>query len=245
MSKGSPEYVRVYQSVVDDPKFIGIFDDDHHFATWVRLLMAADALWPASCPLPASARKASVKALVAAEIVDVFGSRFRVRGLDAERERRQSKARASAGSRWSGGSASGVRPDSERNANALRPDSVRNAASRAGASALGSSEGNIYVEDRARDDEPEWAVLSWLASVGASVQPTGNGYHVEIVKLVERQGAVKVLAAMQARHAAGDKSARQLIYGTANDLEPISRPSVTKPKGLGPTAEEADRAFQR
>lgn len=241
----SPEYVRVYQSVVDDQKFIGIYDDDHHFATWVRLLMAADALWPASCPLPASARKASVKALVAAEIVDVFGSRFRVRGLDAERERRQSMARASANERWSRGNASGVRPESERNANAMQAESERNAAYRGRASALGSSKGNRSVEDPARDDEPEWPVLSWLASVGATVQPSGNGYHVEVVKLVERQGAATVLAAMQARHAAGDKSARQIIYGAANDLEPISRPSGTKPKGLGPTIEEVENAFQR
>lgn len=97
----------------------------------------------------------------------------------------------------------------------------------------------------ARDDEPEWPVLSWLASVGATVQPNGNGYHRELVQLVGRQGAVKVLAAMKAQHSAGARSARQLIYGAANDLEPIARQSSSKPsKGLGPTAEEAERAFR-
>lgn len=104
---------------------------------------------------------------------------------------------------------------------------------------------DVAPSDRtARDDEPEWPVLSWLASVGATVQPTGNGYHVEVVKLVERQGAVKVLAAMRARHAAGDRSSRQLIYGAANDLEPIARPSKSTSKGIGPSAEEAERAFR-
>jgi hypothetical protein len=99
----TPEYVRVYQSVIDDPKFDGIYDDDRHFAAWVRLLMAADATWPASCQLPASARKSSVKALVEAGIVDLRpGNRFRIRGLDAERERRAEAGRV-------GGKVSGSR----------------------------------------------------------------------------------------------------------------------------------------
>jgi hypothetical protein len=91
----TPEYVRVYQSVVDDPKFVTIYDDDHHFATWVRLLMAADATWPASCPIPVGTRKASLNALVEAGIVDLgTGHRFRIRGLDAERGRRSEAGRA-------------------------------------------------------------------------------------------------------------------------------------------------------
>jgi hypothetical protein len=90
----TPEYVRVYQSVVDDPKFVNVYDDDHHFATWVRLLMAADAIWPASCPIPAGTRKASLKVLAEAGIIDIgTGYRFRVRGLDAERERRSEAGR--------------------------------------------------------------------------------------------------------------------------------------------------------
>lgn len=96
----TPEYVRVYQSVVDDEKFVTIYDDDHHFATWVRLLMAADAMWPASCPIPANARKASLRALCEAGIVDVQGSRFRIRGLDKEREQRSESARNAAALRW-------------------------------------------------------------------------------------------------------------------------------------------------
>lgn len=95
----------------------------------------------------------------------------------------------------------------------------------------------------ARDDEPEWPVLSWLATVNATIQPNGNGYHRELVQLVDRRGAVAVVAAMKVRYAAGDRSARQLLYGAANDLEPISRPAPSKAKGLGPAKEEAERAF--
>lgn len=117
-------YVRVYQSVVDDPKFVGIFDDDHHLATWLRLLMAADAIWPLSCPLPASARRASVRALVEAGIIDVEGPRYRVHGLDAERQRRSSQGRAAASKRWSSTNAPALLEQSVSNARASSSVSV-------------------------------------------------------------------------------------------------------------------------
>lgn len=89
-------YCRVYYTIKDDPKFEGIREDDHHLAAWLRLLMAADAIWPASPDLPASARKASVKALVDAGIVDILpGGRYRIHGLDAERGTRRDNARTS------------------------------------------------------------------------------------------------------------------------------------------------------
>jgi hypothetical protein len=82
-------YSRVYWSVVDDPKFEAVYADNNHLATWLRLLIAADAIWPASASLPVTARKASVTALVDAELVDILtGGRYRIRGLDAERTRR-------------------------------------------------------------------------------------------------------------------------------------------------------------
>ena len=87
-------YSRVYWAISDDPKFASVYDDNDHLATWLRLLMMADALWPASAQIPANARKASVKALADAELIDfVAGGRFRVHGLDAERGRRREAAR--------------------------------------------------------------------------------------------------------------------------------------------------------
>jgi len=100
--------------------------------------------------------------------------------------------------------------------------------------------------ETAPDDEPEWSVLSYLASVKAVIQPNGNGYHRELIALVERQGPVKVIAAMKARYAAGDRSPRQLLYGASNDLEPITRPAPVKEKGGHQASkEEAERAFSR
>jgi hypothetical protein len=95
-------YARIYHTVVDDSRFEGIFDDDHHFATWVRLLLVAEAAWPASATIPRSTRTASIKALVSAGIIELCSSdRFRMHGLDPERQQRSEHARFAAGARWS------------------------------------------------------------------------------------------------------------------------------------------------
>lgn len=92
MSERAP-YSRVYWSVVDDPKFVAIYDDDRHLATWLRLLIVADQAHPASAPLPYGCRKASIAALVESGLVDLgTGNRYRIHGLDAERERRRTAA---------------------------------------------------------------------------------------------------------------------------------------------------------
>lgn len=91
-------YARLYLDLVDDEKFAGIYEDDHHFAAWCRLLMIAEGAWPASAHLPSSrlARPASVKTLADAQLVDArSGDRYRIHGLDKERGERADKARTS------------------------------------------------------------------------------------------------------------------------------------------------------
>lgn len=93
MSERAP-YSRIYWSVMDDEKFVDVYRDDAAFALWVRLLMTADALWPAAAPLPRVAKTKALGMLVNAGIVDiVLGDRYRIHGLDAERNRRADVAR--------------------------------------------------------------------------------------------------------------------------------------------------------
>lgn len=92
MSERAP-YSRIYWAVVDDPKFADVVDDDRAWALWTRLLMAADQSWPASPMLPLSTHRRSLDKLVAGGIVDLqAGGRYRIHGLDAERERRKQAA---------------------------------------------------------------------------------------------------------------------------------------------------------
>lgn len=101
MTKPTDPYSRVYWKVRSDERFAGIYTDDHHFATWVRLLIAAEAAWPEPADVPATARRASLRALEAAAIIVLLdGGLFRLHGLDAERMRRQDHATAAAAARW-------------------------------------------------------------------------------------------------------------------------------------------------
>lgn len=85
MSERAP-YSRVYWSVIDDEKFREVYDDDRALACWLRLLIAADAIWPAPASIPATARKAPVAVLVRVGLVDLQpGGRYRIHGLDSER----------------------------------------------------------------------------------------------------------------------------------------------------------------
>jgi len=119
MAERAP-YSRVYWGIVDDPKFSTIYDDDHHLAAWLRMLVVADQSYPTSAQVPANIRRASVKALSEAHLITVTGRRFRIVGLDAERERRSESARNAAAWRWqSERSAPASDPHSDRNANGL------------------------------------------------------------------------------------------------------------------------------
>lgn len=87
-------YSRVYWSIIDDPKFESIYDSNDHLATWLRLLLIADQAWPAPAHLPRRASSASISALVKAGLLDIVGGgeRYKVHGLEAERQRRRSDA---------------------------------------------------------------------------------------------------------------------------------------------------------
>ncbi len=97
----SDPYSRHYWRLVDDPKFADIYGDDHHYATWSRLLMLADQAWPATAHVPITARKASVTKLAEVGLIDILpGGRFRMRGTDRERRKRSERASNAARVRW-------------------------------------------------------------------------------------------------------------------------------------------------
>ena len=101
-------YTRVYWSIVDDPAFERVFDNPHALGVWLRMLLIADAMWPATAPMPP--RNPSVRLLIASSLViERPRNRYTIRGLDAERERRSGKARDAAAMRW----------QSERNADGM------------------------------------------------------------------------------------------------------------------------------
>ena len=88
MSNRAP-YSRVYWSIIDDERFADVYDSDALLGLWLRLLLIADQAWPASALLPSGLRRKNVQILRKAGLLEAEGGRkFRVHGLDAERERR-------------------------------------------------------------------------------------------------------------------------------------------------------------
>lgn len=86
-------YSRVYWSIIDDPRFATVFDQDRALATWLRLLLGADAIWPSSAHIPTGTNPKALAILIDAGLVEVgTGRRYRIHGLDAERNRRKDAA---------------------------------------------------------------------------------------------------------------------------------------------------------
>lgn len=124
MTAQQDPYVRVYYRIIDDPKFDGVYDNDAALAAWLRLLLAADAMYPAPATIPRGVKPSALDRLVKAELVDLLpGDRYRLHGLKSERERRQDQARRAARKRWddAGGNADAMPEQSGSNATASAP----------------------------------------------------------------------------------------------------------------------------
>jgi len=119
MSEGP--YSRIYWSIVDHPRFEKVYNDDYALALWVRLLVLADSMWPASAPIPALPRSRGTPNRALTVLIEcglVVPSedrrRYTIRGMNAERERRSQLGRNAALARYAPRNA-------ERNANGNAP----------------------------------------------------------------------------------------------------------------------------
>lgn len=94
------KYVRVYYNdlIRDYPE---IWADNDRLATWLRLLATADPMWPTPPELPRSVKPRVFGQLVDSSLVTTAGEgRYRMKGLDAEREMRSQNGRNAAAKRW-------------------------------------------------------------------------------------------------------------------------------------------------
>jgi hypothetical protein len=114
----------------------------------------------------------------------------------------------------------------------------------------------IAILERRRDEpdfgieDPEHAVLTWLARAGAYVQPNGGPLHRAVMVLVKGHPGSIVIATMAILRS-GDPPAqtpRQFVYGADNVLNPIPRRSSkngTSKAGHTRSVEEIEAAFNR
>lgn len=101
MTAAKDPYVRVFYRIIDDPKFATVYDDDTRLATWLRLLLTADATYPAPAPLPHGINRKALEELVRVGLVDIgTGHRYRMHGMTAVREAAAEQGRKLAAMRY-------------------------------------------------------------------------------------------------------------------------------------------------
>ena len=201
-------YVRVYYRIIDDPKFVGIYGDDRHLSTWLRLLLMADAVWPASVPIPRSVKRVSLSALVRAGLVEYAGNdHYRIHGLDAERNMRSHSGRNAAAVRW----------QSERTADPMLARAPSPSPSPSPRQARARTREDLPVEDGDGYDR----VVQWMAGHGAWAD--SPKLQTDLARLVDRHGADRVLRTMGTLWEEGNTEAAQLIYGARNTIHPLPR----------------------
>lgn len=223
MTERRDAYVRVYYSIRADERFVGIYGDDHHLATWLRLLLDADAVWPAPASMPRRARAGSVAALVAAGLVELLPEHhFRIHGLDRERNRRASSGKAGASARWSDRNANALPTHSER-----IPERTADAMPRRAETSKDETEQTARMADAGWDDA-EHEALAWLSKHGCDVRP-GNGYHVKLVTAVEHHGVNAVVGMFDRLASAGTKTGdiKGFLFGAIDALDAQSRPNLS------------------
>lgn len=215
-------YSRIYHSIVDDPKFATIYDDDRRLATWLRLLIVAEQAHPASANIPTGTHRASVVALANVGLLDLgTGSRFRIHGLDAERSRRSEAARV-------GGLASGRSRSAEHSLN----ERSQSAGTKSNLDEQSKAETRQDEQSIARAGLPNLDPVSLNAlerRTGHVASQAGERQLSEYDRLVGDHGLAPVLAAFDAVSGGNRMSARQLVWGAVKVLEPFVEPVRADP----------------
>ena len=227
MTKPLDPYSRVYWRIAEDPRFAAIYPDERHLGTWLRLLVLADAMYPTAAPVPATARKASVKALVDCGLIELIpGGLYRVHGLASERERR---------------SRAGAEPDPDRNPQGTAKEPHRTAAepartlARAGVAETRQDEQrqDEHEQAAARDGLPNLdkdAIRGLEDRTGRPWSLAGDKQLGEYDRLIADHGLVTVLGAFDAISDGKTLTARQLVWPAMKLLEPMPTPARVAPQ---------------
>lgn len=162
-------YARIYWTVMDDPKFDGIREDARLFGSWSLCLVMADMAWPASAYVPPTVPRSAFRRLADCGLLDELpGHRFRVHGMDKERERRSQSASHAASTRWRNAprNADGNAP---RNAESMPSQAEQIREEQSTPATRAPDPGDVYWTLTGR--YPTDKVLGWVDDLSASYGP--------------------------------------------------------------------------
>lgn len=88
-----------YDDMIRD--YEGVWNNNDQLATWVRMLAAADPVWPTPPELPRSVKPSVLARLKESSLIETLPAhRYRIKGFDLEREARSNAGRNAAAVRW-------------------------------------------------------------------------------------------------------------------------------------------------
>lgn len=162
-------YVKIYQSIVDDPMFERVYTNDHAFAVWVRMLMLADVIYPIRPPMPS--RNPTVRLLIEVGlVVERPLNTYSVRGLEAERERQSEQGRRAANMRWHSGRTARAMPpepktEPERDISGSQPEKDISGSQQAGRGPAPATNGKpsaIWTCAKLTKRDPSNNIVQWV-----------------------------------------------------------------------------------
>lgn len=220
-----------------------VWDNDRLLATWLRLFALADKLWPSPAEMPRGVSTAAVKHLTDVGLIEQLPMhRYRVRGLDARRQRTAEAARNAADKRWGNADS-----NASGNADEMPKAMPRTDTGARPQSASGSKfSPTVEIEDlRATPAGRILRLVTDLTHRDFGFTP-GSRPWTTLFDDVEALGADAVEAAYRATVAAADRplDAAGVIFGGHKRLYPI--PSAPRPTPADTQAEReaAARAAQ-
>jgi general stress protein YciG len=219
-------YSRVYWRFKDE--YSEVFDDPLTLGTWLQLLVFAEGAWPSQPHLPRRVKPRQLAALTGAGLIELMpGDRYRVKGLDAERQRRAEAGRK-------GGLASGVRRTTVERPFNERSTTVEPRRDEQSKDETRQDEQRVAA--LLSDDEPEAPLVQWLAQHKCYLVP-GNGFHRQLITGVERLGVQPILTMFDKLSRAGveDGDTKGFVFGALDALKP-------KPDLKRVEAEDRERA---
>lgn len=247
MAYAKRRFVSVFYDIASE--YPAVYKNDTALATWLRLLMTADAIWPAPASIPRSANEDAIALLSQAGLLTIDGDEYVVKGLDKLRRAMSDKGRAGAEARWGGN----ANEDAIADASAM-PSTAQHTTVTAQHVDSPSLEGSHLLNDEgSRSDErttiqkqtderfgddhvrPEFEALARKAeeltgTANALRNPFG-GYATTLLSLVDIHGLETTLANMaMVRVQLGRRmTIKELVFGTESLMtRPVSAAQAVK-----------------
>ncbi len=219
MAYGGRRHSRVFFDIAAE--YPAVYADDGAFATWVRLLMIADGLWPVPAVLPRSVQQEPLETLVTAGLISVSGDHFEVKGLHKMRQAEHEQQAANAKKRW----------ESERNATAsataptpVMPSKAKQSKQSRASNALSLVDNSSVEESDDNGDSgveratlmPEvMALAEDLTGTPYAMKSPFSGWADSVWELISRHGWPAVEQAMRlVAERIGRPTIKELVRGT-------------------------------